>query len=621
MRAGNQPGAGGTNAVARAHLQRATAAAPDYIPGWLALAEVASMIGEQDTAAAAIERGRRAAGAATPAPLRRRLDAQAALLDGDAPAAIAQYRALLAATPDDTEAELELARARGAGGDFPAAVAALRTLVKRDGDDARAWYELGKFSILSGDAQRAVDDYLVRALVLSKRSRDAYGEAEAANALGIGYGRLGQSEDAAEQYRKAVALRSAVGNLRGEATSLRNLANALSLTGDFDAASRELERARSLHAKLGDREGLAAVENEIGLLAEERGLYPDALQAFGRSLQAWQDIDDPLGVAQARNDIGFAHYQLGHYGDAQVYLQQAAAGYAALGDAIGTVRTEQDLGLLAIARGRWSEARQRLQRSLAAAGRQQMQEEAAVSRRHLAELELQQGHLAAAIDQAGKAMASFRRREDPRGATDAGLLQVDALLAAHADDAAKKALDGLGPALQRTSREQRAIALLMGAELAARGGDAPAARRNLVQAKALAADSGIRQLQLRIALAEARLLGAPLAGLDAGTATLGHAGLRLQWLQLAMRQALAGGDAERANALYGEATALLRDGESLHAASLHALGAEARDAIGDAAGAATARASERAAQAALRASVPPKLVAGFDAAGDAVALR
>lgn len=605
----------GRLAESLSHLEAATNLAAGYLPGWLAEAAVAQMIGEQDKAFDAIEQGQRT-GADAPAPLAGRLAAQRALLDGDAPAAVARFRELLAATPDDTDAELGLARARGAGGDFPGAIAGLQRLAKRDANDPRVWFELGKFSILSGEAQRAVDDYLVRALVLSKRSRDAYGEAEAVNALGIGYGRLGQSRDAAEQFRKAVALRKAIGNVRGEATSLRNLGNALSLTGDFESAARELERARALHEGLGDREGLAAVEGEIGVLYEERGLYPQALQAFRRALQAWQALGDPLGVAMSRNDIGFAQYQLGNYGDAQVYLQQAAADYATLGDAIGEVRTGQDLALLAIARGQWDEARRRLQQSLSTASRLQMQEEAAVSRRHLADLELQQGHLAAAIDQADRAMASFRQRQDPRGATDAGLLKVEALLAARADPEAEKALDELAPSLRRTSREQQAIALLLRAELATRDGDPAAARLSLERATPLARASGIRLLQLRIALAEARLSGRARPGLAAEVEDLGHHGLRLQWLQQAIARALAEGDHARATSLYGEAAKLLRGGDSLHAGALHALGARALDAGGDTQGAAVARDRAEKARASLRQGMPSGLLARYDAAGE-----
>jgi tetratricopeptide (TPR) repeat protein len=593
-------------------LGDATRLAPGYAAAWLAQAGTALMIGEQDKAADAVEQGQRAA-AAAPESLRRRLAAQRALIEGDPNAAVAQWRAQLAATPDDTDAELELARARGAGGDFTAAVATLQRLTQRDGNDPRAWFELGKFSILSGDAQRAVDDYLVRALVQFKRSRDLYGQAETVNALGIGYGRLGQTADATEQYRKAVELRHAVGNRRGEATSLRNLSSALAMTGKFEEAATYLGQARALHAELGDREGLAAVENESGLLAEERGNYPQALQAFRRALKAWQDVDDPFGIAQAQNDIGFAHYELGNYNDAQVYLQQAAGAYAKLGDHTGQVRTEQDLGLLAIARGRWSEARQRLQQSLASAEGQQMPEEAAVSRRHLAELELQQGHLSAAIEQARKAGASFRQREDPRGASDAGLLHVDALLAAHADAAARTALDALAPELAESSSEQRAIALVLRAELARRHGDEPATTLALQQARQLAAASGIRQLQLRIELARARI-GQASGELDDATATLGNAGLRLQWLQLAMQRMLAAQQPARALAAYKEAADLLRAGDCLYAPTLHALGATAYAASGDPAGASAARARAGDARAVLRSDLPAGLRAGFDAA-------
>jgi tetratricopeptide (TPR) repeat protein len=603
----------GALATALASFAQATARAPDDAWAWLAEAETASMIGEQDKAADAIEQGQRAA-ARAPERLRRRFAAQRALLEGDVPAAVAQWRAVLAATPDDTEAELNLARAQGDGGDYAAAVATLQHLTRRDGNDPRAWFELGKFSILSGNAQRAVDDHLVHALVLFKRSRDLFGQAETVNALGIGYSRLGQTADAIEQYRKALELRHALGNLRGEATSLRNLGNALSLTGRFDEAAADLAKARTLHAQVGDRAGLAAVENELGLLAEERGDFVQALQAFQRALAAWQALGDPLGAAQAQNDIGFAKFQLGDYGDAQVYLQQAASEYARLGDGTGQVRADQDLGQLAIARGRWSEARQRLQRSLASAQKQQMAEEAAVSHRHLAELELRQGHLGAAIEQARLAETSFREREDARGESDAALLRIEALMAAHAEDQADRALRDLAPLVAKASSEQRAIARLLAGELAWSRGDRAGAAAALQEARTLSAASGIRQLALRIDLLGARLDPRTLAALDAPTAALGHVGLRLRWLDLALQQARARHDTPRALAAYREAAALLRGGDALGAEALHALGARAFSAAGDTSGARAAQARADEARARLRAGLPAALQPGFDAA-------
>ena len=590
---------------ALARMREATTAAPDRAEFWLAHADIARMVGEDDAAFDALERGLAVVGDGRPR-LRRQLAAARALLEGDSPAAVAHWRALLQATPDDTLAELELARAQGAGGDFAAAVAGLRKLVARDPQDPRAWFELGKFSILSGQARRAVDDYLVRALVLSKRSGNRYLEAEAANALGIGYARLGQTGDAIEQYRKAVELRRAVGNRRGEATSLRNLGTTLTLAGRFDEAAAALAQARTLHARLDDRAGLAAVENELGLLAEERGDYPAALEAFRRALQAWQQLEDPLGIAQAHDDIGYAHFQLGAYDNAQVYLSQAADEYEALGDRTGRIRAEQELGLLALARGRWDPARELLQASLAGAEQQQMPEEAAVSRRHLAELALWQGDLGAALAESQRAEELFARREDTRGSTDAALLRVQALLALHADGDAAAALDALAPRLDQVSVEQRAIAGLLRAQLARRRGDEAQATRLLGDAAKLAADSGIRALQLQVALHD------PAArNLDAGTAALGHAGLRLLWLERAIGEALVRGDAAAASDAYREARTLLRNGDFLHAFRLHALGARALAAAGDAGGASSARANASRSWERLRSRVPQGRAAAF----------
>ncbi len=593
------------------NMQGATRKAPGDIALWLAQAEAAQMIGDEEAAYAAIEGGQAAAEAA-PARAKHRYLAARALLEGDAPAAIAQWRAVVAATPDDTEAALELARAQGGGGDFKAAVAGLQALTARDAQDPRGWYELGKFSILSGEAQRAVDDYLVRALVLFKRSGNVFGEAETVNALGIGYGRLGQTADAEEQYRRAIALRAQVGNRRGEATSRSNLAAILGQRGRYEQAAQELEQARALRIALDDRAGLAAVEHALGLLAEERGDYPAALAAYKRSLQAWQNVGDMHGVAEALDGIGFARYQLGAYDDAQAYWLQSKQTYAGLGDDTGRIRTDQNLGQLATSRGRWRDARGLLESSLVAAEKLQMVEEAAVSRRNLAELELLQGHYSAALAQAGQAAASLRQREDVRGETDAALLRVQALVDLHADAEAAQALAALSGALAQASSEQRANAAMLQGVLAQRAGDEALARRHFAEASQLARRSGIRALQLQAALfaGEAR-------SLDAETAALGNAALRLAWLERAIADALRDGQPGKAVAAYRQAQVLLRGGDYRRAWALHRLGAKALAATGQANDAASANASAQRSLQAVLAQVPAAQRAGFQRSVDA----
>ncbi|HET6806868.1 MAG TPA: protein kinase [Frateuria sp.] len=570
---------------------------------WDAQLDLAQMTGEHDAALDAIEQGQRAAGPAFPR-LGRRFAAEHALEQGAAPDAVALWRKQLAQAPDDTLADLQLARAQGAGGDFAAAIGRLSALVARDGDDPRAWYELGKYSILQGEARRAVDDYLVRALVLYKRSRNPYGVALTTNALGIGYGRLGQTDAAEEQYRKAVELQDAIGNRRGVATGLRNLANVLSLRGAFDEAGAALTRARALNEALDDRAGLAAVDNELGVLAEERGDFHAALAAYQRSLQGWQQVDDAQGLAQALNAIGFAYFELGRYDDAQSYWQRAAANATGQGET-GRVRVRQNLGQLATARGRWHDAAQLQHAALAEAQQRQMPEEAAVSHRHLSELALLQGDLAGALDQADKAIALFRQRDDLRGEADARLLRARTLLAAGDADAVVRELDAM-PTGEDRSREQRAREAIVRAELALRAGQARQAQAALAQAQPLAQASGVRELQLRLALLRAWLEPPGDTGLDAATAALGNAELRLDWLILAMRRSLAAHDADAALRAYREATTWMRGSPMLAAAYLHTLGARAERMAGDAAAAAGAERAATAALATLRGRLPAR---------------
>lgn len=592
--------------IAAARFEAAVAAAPGDAAAWVALARVAMEAGERGKAADAIVQAQRAAEPAMAA----RLSALRATIEDD-PDAVAQWATLARATPDDTSLALQWARAQAGAGEVDAAARALAALAARDPDDPRIGFERGKLAILAGNARLAVDDHLVRALVAFKRGRDRYGEAETVNALGVGYGRLGQTADAAEQYRKAIALRREIGNRRGLATSLRNLANVLSLTGDYAAADRALREAGEINAVIGDREAHAAVDNERGLLAEERGDHRAALDAFKRALRTWQDMDDRHGAAEALNNIGFAHYQLGGYGDAEVYWRQAADAYAALGERTGRVRTLQNLGLLATARGRWREARTALEDALRMSEAQQMLEEAAVSRRNLAELALQQGHARTAIELAAKAEAAFRQREDLRGVSDAGLLRAEALLMAGDPATAARALDALARDIAAASSEQQGIAEWLRARLAATRGDDASRVAHLRRARALAEASGVRLLQLRVALLAAGDRGDALAALDAPTAALGHAGLRMDWLARSLSAAVAKGDAAAARAAYDEALSRMRAGDVAHAEALHRLGARARALAGDDAGAraASARADE-AARASASASASSAAVAG-----------
>lgn len=574
--------------AAAGRFQALAEQAPGFAPAWLGLAESARAAGQHALAEDAARRG-----AVLESPVRQRLQAIADLYQGDFDAVLAAQRTLVADRPDDLDARLQLAELEIDAGSFDVASTVLRELLTRDPQDPRAWFLLGKAAILQGDPREAVEEHLVRALVLYKRGRSAFGEAETTNAMGVGYARLGQVEDAEEQYRKAAALRRELGDRRGLASSLRNLAQLAMVRGHFDAARDNLAEAGALFEQLGDRGGAAAVDNELGLLAEERGNYAEALAAYKRALRGREAAKDPQGIAESLNNIGFAHYQLGDYDNARVFWQQAREAFVALDDHNGIVRADQNLGLLDLARGDWTEARRRLTRSLTEARERHMLEEAAVSLRNLAELALLQGRLGEAGDHLDEARRLFAERGDQRGLVDADLLQARLLAAAGRDAQAQALLERMRPALLESSLEQRAIAALVDARLQRDAGNRRGAEAALGRAHGLAEEAGVRALRLEadvLALAPA----ADEAVLEAEVNALGNLPLRLLWLERLVQVRLARGDAAGASEAYRSAARTLQDqGDYLRAHRLHSMGARALAQAGDAG--ASARAGELAA--------------------------
>jgi eukaryotic-like serine/threonine-protein kinase len=581
----------------------ATVLEPEYAAAWLALAESAVQAGDTARATAAIERGAR-----VPAPaLAEHFALLSELQSSDHEAAEARLRARLAVAPDDLQAELRLAEVIGERGEYQAADALLTRIVERDPGEAHAWYLRGKYSILRGVAQPAVDDYLVRAVLLYKRYRNRFGEADALNALGVGYARVGQIADAEEQYRKALELREAIGHRRGAASSLRNLAQLATIRGQTADAGELLDQARMLFEQSNDRAGLAAVENELGLLAEERGDYQQALDAFRRALREREALADRHGGAESLNNIGFAHYQLGDYDSARVFWRQANDAFRVLDDLNGATRTGQNLGLLEIVRGGWDDARRLLDESLQTAERQHMAEEAAVSRRNLAELALVQGEFATALEHIERAQALFGERQDLRGLVDTGLLRATTLLAAGATAQATQAAATIAELLPQASTEQRALAALLQAQLAQAANDTAAAAAALAQAREHARAGGSRALLLQIEL----LAGRGDDELGSTIRTLGHRRLWLEWVEQAMRQRQA--DPAQVLALYRDAQATLADrGEYGRAWRLHRIAARAHAAQGDQAAAADTGQRAEQAIARLRLATPPALRADFD---------
>ncbi len=401
----------------------------------------------------------------------------AQILVGDDDAARAILTTLLATHGDDARVRWLDARAWAALGDYSQAQDALRRVVDADPRDARAWFELGKFTLMAGEAQQAVGDYLVRAQVLGNRFGDARLLAEVTNALGIGYRQMGRLEPAAESFEKAARERGALGDARGQAVSLRNLATVQGMLGRYDDATQALDHAREIVLPLGDAAAAADVVNDVGVLAEERGDYTAALEAYREALNFRRGGGDARLIGESLINVGFAYYQLGDFDNAEVYWQQAQDEYARIDDRAGQVRARQSLGLTHTARGDWKAAREALESSLHDAEDLQLADEKAVALASLAELDRLEGHYRQALMRADEAAREYQAREDARGITELALTHAAIALDLGDREGARATLAPLNEA-EIGSQEQVAMLWLRRAELALEDGKPEDAERD-----------------------------------------------------------------------------------------------------------------------------------------------
>ena len=518
--------------------------------------------------------------------------------------------------PHDPALALLDARTLAATGEGAKALASLQQFVASDSQDAEAWFLLGRTAIEQGHAQSAVDEYLIRALVLNTRSGNQAAIALTRNAIGVGYERLGQFDAAGEQYGLATALYERLGDEEGQAKSLRNLALVQAVRGDRDAAGRTLERVKKLLEKRGDRAKLADLYSARGVVAEEQGSWSEALGFYRQALALQQQLNQPAGIAESLNNVGFSSYSLGDFDNAMVYWQQALALYRQLDDPTKTLRIEESIALLDTARGRFAAARKSLSAAQQKAEDHQLPEEAAAAHVYLCELALDEGRFADALTESTRAAEVFDRLADQRGQSEATLLQARTQLALGDAGAADKTLGTL--VVARLGSEQHAIYLLTAARVAAIAGQPAAATEKLDAAAKLAGDphgavgAQIQIARIRLGLAQKDLkrVVIMLADLRSETTRLGDVPVRLQWLELEIAAALRGGKPEEAAARYREGVAILKTtGRWADAAILHELGAASLAA--HASDAAVARAAAQAQQAQLLQDAPENARGGL----------
>jgi len=490
-----------------------------------------------------------------------RVRALSALIEGRPDEAVERLARLVADDPDDHQTRLLHAEALFGAGRSAEAYRDLGLLTTLDPQNAEAWLLLGQSAIRSGEAQRAIDDYLGQARLIFARLGQERGETDAINALGAAYDLLGQTDRSVTLFEEAARRRQALGDPRGAAGSLRNLASTQAVAGRHEDAERTLAAATLLAESVGDAGQLADIATDAGLLAEERGEWSAALPHYRAALGMRRGLGDPIGTAEASLNLGFALAQTGSFGDAAPLFDSANRAYAAAEDRLGLVRSLHALAQVDLADDRLDAGSARIEQALHLATETSLVQERAVLELERSGVLRRRGDLGTALAVLRDAAVRFEKAGNARGQAQARLAMAQIHLDAGDAEAAARTLMFFhfeDPA----SEEQRALLEVRRGEIARLRGDSAEAVEHAAAALAAAKRSGslpaqLEALALNVRAATARGAAGEreavraLAELDAALARFPAAEWRFE-RRIAAVWAL---PASEALALYGETVA------------------------------------------------------------------
>lgn len=194
-------------------------------------------------------------------------------------------------------------------GDYQRAIASGKRAVKAEPRNAVSYFCLGDAYYMSGELKQALPE-------LQRAERLATGKSDLMyiyNKIGMILDKMGNSEQALQQYDRALTLARESGNNDMEASALSNVAGIYQGRGQLDQALEYYEKSVSLLPE----EKNAAVYNNIAMVYESKKEYPKAVEYLKRAIE----IDERTGNyhEQARHllNLGNTYRNMGQFQDAQ----------------------------------------------------------------------------------------------------------------------------------------------------------------------------------------------------------------------------------------------------------------------------------------------------------------
>jgi serine/threonine protein kinase/tetratricopeptide (TPR) repeat protein len=266
-----------------------------------------------------------------------------------------------------------------------------------------------------GETEEALDGYR-QAVAVSRRIRHTDGLAKSLRVLGEVLAGLYRDAEALPHLREAAALSAQLQHREDECAILGKVAGIEAARGDFAAAREVWRRARVLSRDLGDARGeLEAADHEARCLRDDRKDAPAARAAFQDALALAQRFGDRTREAELLNAFAILEWREAEYEEALELYERALTLFEAAGDQHRAGVVVTSIGATLLCLGRTAPARRTLQDAVALNRRNGQQLLEAYALGSLGDAHLADGEAEAAIDHYDASLDIRRRIGDRRG--------------------------------------------------------------------------------------------------------------------------------------------------------------------------------------------------------------
>jgi adenylate cyclase len=173
---------------------------------------------------------------------------------------------------------------------------------------------------------------LHEALSLAQKLHFQLGEATVWNGLGVMEEINGNFSKALEHYKKALEIRTVVGDRRAMASSYNNLGTLYENVGQFyDAIDNYMLNLREQEA-LNDTFRIARAHFNLAGVYQEIGIYFEAARLLNEARFTLENMNDQKGMAQVNNMLGHISFELETFSQADAFYRNALKIYEELRD-------------------------------------------------------------------------------------------------------------------------------------------------------------------------------------------------------------------------------------------------------------------------------------------------